>query len=442
MNMPIMAISAASHPSLHVLIVLSVFSVLVEDVRGRHHACPPFSCGGLTDLSYPFRRRGDLPMCGLQPFELVCTETNATIHIGSGIYYVVSINYTRSYFWVVDATLDMQSSCLLPWWDYKHRSWGFPKRGVEFLHHSMEFSPYEPASSGWATFVNCTQKLNSASYLAMTPLGDITGITVPGSASYEDVVKFMKKGFALNFVLFGSYSDRVSDCLADSITDLHEEPRNSSDIKFQILEILQIDFYFWLCITQELRPINIVTDVLIIIIPPAMWVLKAIHVLYRFVLTPLAVSTFLAHKYWKTRIKMDAVEMFLQMQQMLSSPLRYAYTDITAITGHFREKLGQGGYGSVYKGVILLGNAHVAVKMLSNSKCNGEEFISEVSTIGSIHHVNVVRLVGFCSEEMRRALVYEYMPNGSLDKYIFSSERNFSWDKLNEIALGIARGIN
>ncbi|GJN37678.1 hypothetical protein PR202_gb26658 [Eleusine coracana subsp. coracana] len=176
----------------------------------------------------------------------------------------------------------------------------------------MEFSPYEPASSGWATFVNCTQKLNSArymlvhclsttdsfiyvltgdlqdiisakdfepscSYLAMTPLGDITGITVPGSASYEDVVKFMKKGFALNFVLFGSYSDRVSDCLADSITDLHEEPRNSSDIKFQILEILQIDFYFWLCITQELRPINIVTDVLIIIIPPAMWVLKAIH---------------------------------------------------------------------------------------------------------------------------------------------------------------------
>ena len=73
-----------------------------------------------------------------------------------------------------------------------------------------------------------------------------------------------------------------------------------------------------------------------------------------------------------------------------------------------------------------------------SSMSDGEEFISEVSSIGSIHHVNVVRLVGFCSEEMRRALVYEYMPHGSLEKYIFSSEKSFSWDKLIEIAVGIA----
>ena len=156
---------------------------------------------------------------------------------------------------------------------------------------------------------------------------------------------------------------------------------------------------------------------------------------------PLAAYTFLAHKYWKTRITIDAVEKFLQMQQMLG-PIRFAYTDITEITSHFRDKLGQGGYGSVYKGVLLPGNVQVAIKMLGNSNCNGDEFISEVSTIGRIHHINVVRLVGFCAEEMRRALVYEYMPHGSLDKYIFSSERSFSWDKLNDIALGIARGIN
>ncbi|KAK3161122.1 hypothetical protein QOZ80_1BG0072350 [Eleusine coracana subsp. coracana] len=129
------------------------------------------------------------------------------------------------------------------------------------------------------------------------------------------------------------------------------------------------------------------------------------------------------------------------MQQMLG-PTRYAYTDITAITNHFRDKLGQGGYGSVYKGVLLPRNVRVAVKLLGNSNCNGDDFISEVSTIGRIHHINVVRLVGFCAEEMRRALIYEYMPHGSLDKYIFSSERSFSWDKLSEIALGIARGIN
>ena len=156
---------------------------------------------------------------------------------------------------------------------------------------------------------------------------------------------------------------------------------------------------------------------------------------------PLAVFIFLAYKYWKTRITIDAVEKFLRMQQMLV-PMRYAYTDIIAITGHFRDKLGQGGYGSVYKGVLLPGEVHVAIKMLGNSNCNGDEFISEVATIGKIHHVNVVRLVGFCSEEISRALIYEFMPRGSLDKYIFSSEKTFSWDKLNEIALGIARGIN
>ncbi|XP_073365869.1 rust resistance kinase Lr10 isoform X3 [Aegilops tauschii subsp. strangulata] len=130
----------------------------------------------------------------------------------------------------------------------------------------------------------------------------------------------------------------------------------------------------------------------------------------------------------------------IQMQLALG-PTRFAYTDITAITSHFRDKLGQGGYGSVYKGV-LPGDIHVAIKMLVSSMSNGEEFISEVSSIGSIHHVNVVRLVGFCSEEMRRALVYEYMPHGSLEKYIFSPEKSFSWDKLNQIALGIARGID
>lgn len=162
-------------------------------------------------------------------------------------------------------------------------------------------------------------------------------------------------------------------------------------------------------------------------------------VLCRFVIAPLTLLTFLAFKYWKTRIKIDAVEKFLRMQLMLG-PTRYAYTDIIAMTSHFRDKLGQGGYGSVFKGVILPGDVHVAIKMLANYNCNGEEFISEVSTIGSIHHVNVVRLVGYCAEEMRRALVYEYMPHGSLDRFIFSPDKSLSWDKLNEIALGIARG--
>lgn len=61
----------------------------------------------------------------------------------------------------------------------------------------------------------------------------------------------------------------------------------------------------------------------------------------------------------------------------------------------------------------------MAVKMLENSTGEGDEFINEVATIGLIHHANFVRLLGFCSQGTRRALIYEFMPNESLEKYIF-----------------------
>ena len=88
----------------------------------------------------------------------------------------------------------------------------------------------------------------------------------------------------------------------------------------------------------------------------------------------------------------------------------------------------------------------MAVKMSENSTGEGEEFINEVATIGLIHHANIVRLLGFCSEGTRRALIYEYMPNESLEKYIFSRDSSISQEllvpkKMVDIALGIARGM-
>ncbi|CAO2193334.1 unnamed protein product [Urochloa humidicola] len=276
----------------------------------------------------------------------------------------------------------------------------------------------------------------------MTPLGS-WHVRAPNNASFEDVVKFMRNGFAVRFPMqreASTYHWVINTCLNDSISYFYTQI-SSSSILNQTFAIVGIDLHFLRCVNDySYRSKLFWAAVAIISVIDIVKLVIGLAILSRFLFAPLAVLTFLTYKYWKTRISIDAVEKFLQMQQALS-PTRYAYTDITAITGHFRDKLGQGGYGSVYKGT-LPGDIHVAVKMLGNSLCNGDEFISEVSTIGSIHHVNVVRLVGFCSEEMRRALVYEYMPHGSLDKYIFSSERSFSWDKLNEIALGIARGIN
>ncbi|KAK3036723.1 hypothetical protein RJ639_030547 [Escallonia herrerae] len=162
----------------------------------------------------------------------------------------------------------------------------------------------------------------------------------------------------------------------------------------------------------------------------------------RFVIAPTIIVVFLIHKFCKERKAVDNVEKFLQNQERLM-PKRYSYNDLIAMTNHFKDKLGKGGFGAVYKGQ-LPGGYFIAVKMLENAKFSAEEFISEVSTIGRIHHVNVVQLVGFCSEGSKRALVYEFMPNGSLDKHIFSGQgkgQSFSWEKLLEIALGTARGI-
>ncbi|KAH7529401.1 hypothetical protein FEM48_Zijuj05G0180300 [Ziziphus jujuba var. spinosa] len=97
------------------------------------------------------------------------------------------------------------------------------------------------------------------------------------------------------------------------------------------------------------------------------------------------------------------------------------------MTKGFKDKLGEGGYGSVYKGKLRSG-CFVAIKMLEKSKANGQEFINEVSTIGRIHHVNVVQLIGFCAKGSKCALVYDFMPNGSLDKYLFSQEGISSLD--------------
>ncbi|CAL4951356.1 unnamed protein product [Urochloa decumbens] len=147
------------------------------------------------------------------------------------------------------------------------------------------------------------------------------------------------------------------------------------------------------------------------------------------------------------------VEKLLQKYGALA-PKRYRYSELKKITDSFKHKLGEGGYGGVFRGVLpgAAGGAprEVAVKVLHHSRPNGEEFLNEVISIGRTSHVNIVTLLGFCLEgSTRRALVYEYMPNGSLDRYIYSSSSSaaagytaaLGWEALQEIAGGIARGL-
>ncbi|KAL0844498.1 hypothetical protein Bca101_017744 [Brassica carinata] len=133
-----------------------------------------------------------------------------------------------------------------------------------------------------------------------------------------------------------------------------------------------------------------------------------------------------------------------QRQQNLKSliPLRhYTYGQVKRITKSFAEVVGRGGFGIVYRGTLSDGRM-VAVKVLKDSKGNGEDFTNEVASMNQTSHQNIVSLLGFCSEGSKRAIIYEFLGNGSLDKFISGkSSMNLDWTALYQIALGVARGL-
>ncbi|XP_074343573.1 rust resistance kinase Lr10-like [Apium graveolens] len=154
-------------------------------------------------------------------------------------------------------------------------------------------------------------------------------------------------------------------------------------------------------------------------------------------------SAFLIYKSRRRHLSVHGtIEDFLQAQNKLM-PIRYNYSQIKKFTKGFSEKLGEGGFGTVYKGKLRSGLV-VAIKILTKSKTCAQDFINEVGTIGMIHHVNIVRLVGFCVEGSKHAFIYEFMPNGALDKYIFlegGGTPTLNCEKIYEISCKVAYGI-
>ncbi|VAH55500.1 unnamed protein product [Triticum turgidum subsp. durum] len=149
---------------------------------------------------------------------------------------------------------------------------------------------------------------------------------------------------------------------------------------------------------------------------------------------------FIRKRRTQQQYEMEMEEEFGELQ---GTPMRFTFQQLKAATEQFADKLGEGGFGSVFKGQF--GDERIAVKRLDRAGQGKKEFSAEVQTIGSIHHINLVRLIGFCAEKSHRLLVYEYMPKGSLDRWIYHQHDNDSpplnWSTRCKIITHIAKGL-
>ncbi|KAA8518935.1 hypothetical protein F0562_016291 [Nyssa sinensis] len=126
-------------------------------------------------------------------------------------------------------------------------------------------------------------------------------------------------------------------------------------------------------------------------------------------------------------------------------PRRFKYKDLYIATKGFRDRelLGTGGFGSVYRGVLPISKIEIAVKRVSHESRQGmREFVSEIVSIGRLRHRNLVQLLGYCRRKGQLLLVYDYMPNGSLDKFLYNQPvLTLNWDQRFQVIKGVASGL-
>ncbi|XVF33639.1 hypothetical protein REPUB_Repub17cG0185200 [Reevesia pubescens] len=415
------------------------------------------SCGNVS-IKNPFRLRNDPEHCGYFFYELACEHDRTVLKIDFGSFYVESISYNYKTLHVVDPGLNKNDCSSLP--RYAWTSNNLSYQGG----HPYYDRPYSLSleTDDTMIFLNCSTPMDPSKYLDASPC--ITNSSLPqakqpyiffgtlqvsslrnscdfllmtpavfqtiGNHTYSDIHKKLTLGYELSWSpymdLICRYNGRYCSYSYDPDLDADTECRFQVPSTGPSANIHCFAEYLWSniqgCIGRVSKPVGL-------------------YIIVRSAIGIMCMSLYLIYK-WRERASMDQhMEEFLLNYENLK-PGRFSYSDIKKMTEGFKEKLGEGGFGSVFKGNLSNGRL-VAVKMLGEAKGNGEDFINEVATIGMIHHVNVVQLLGFCFERSKRALIYEYMPNGSLDKYLFSQGNvcPLSWIRMYEIALAIAHGI-
>ncbi|KAL8155616.1 hypothetical protein AgCh_000852 [Apium graveolens] len=154
----------------------------------------------------------------------------------------------------------------------------------------------------------------------------------------------------------------------------------------------------------------------------------------------LVLALFLWYRLYRKKAERDDILGLTKLQ----GPMTYNYKDLKSATKNFNEeyKVGEGGFGEVYKGIIKNGDV-VAVKKLAMTTSKAKaDFETEIRLISNIHHRNIIRLLGCSGKGSELLLVFEYMANGSLDKFLYGEKRGtLSWKQRLDIIFGIAKGL-
>ncbi|KAF7819900.1 LEAF RUST 10 DISEASE-RESISTANCE LOCUS RECEPTOR-LIKE PROTEIN KINASE-like 2.1 [Senna tora] len=434
--------------------------LMSEEHDGFHDCQGMFKCGNLDNLYYPFwsdtddSYYGRPSYCGIQGFQLNCHGNESPrILVGSRGFNVAWIDQYAYTVRMVRTDLAFHSCSS----ELTNTSLGESSSQFQYGENVKRVSVFYDCSSSYISTVGvrnftCEDTSGTRVYYVSEMEGDVVMrrspeleqcryIQVPISESEENGVdaiaggidalnNYLKQGFDVQYRI--GDGDRCWDCenssgICGSVTT------NASQFNCHCEDGPHHSH------CNDSPPHHRSSLVVKVIVD----IMVAIVVLVATVAGVVLVCCCRKIQLWKTTKADQEIEASIRNHGPLVLT-RYKFSDVKKMTKSFKIKLGEGGYGAVYKGELLNG-CHVAVKILSTSKGDGQDFINEVASISRTSHVNVVSLLGFCLERRKKALIYEFMTNGSLDRFIDNklneSTQSLTLEKLYEIAIGIARGL-
>ncbi|KAL0403225.1 UNVERIFIED_CONTAM: LEAF RUST 10 DISEASE-RESISTANCE LOCUS RECEPTOR-LIKE PROTEIN KINASE-like 2.1 [Sesamum radiatum] len=427
-----------------VLTTLILLLCCTKSCRAQNSsACIPSSCGDI-EIRYPFRLRDNPTNCGhWDPvFVLECQQNRTLLRLSSRRYHVQAITYNNFSILVSDPGLDSKNYSSCP------------------VYSSIDYDIYSGYMSlGYTnttvlTFLNCLSPVNNPLYVESPFCGN--------KSAFSNTSRVHSYVTARSI----SVSDLEDSCTFDMPAMASLPASSSTDGNFSYSQIhdmlaygVELSWYRAMCTScEESKRTCFLEDNRI----------QCRRTCYestplserdfgckleyyargliglRFLLGIPFIIGFLVYKRKTRRASMNKSETIEEIlkQQIHPVPINYSYSEIKKMTRNFKAKIGQGPHGTIFKGNLRSGPP-AALKMLEISSTSDKEFITYVSKISRTSHENVVRLIGFCIEGKKRALVHEFMQHGSLDKHIFLQKTSppLSCKDMFKISLGTARGI-